>query len=53
MKNNQKRSDVDKVAPHMIIEKYKHTEMRYKYENSLLQKNFSNTNNPYFISQEV
>ncbi len=46
METNQKRSDVEKVAPHMIIEKYQHTDMRNKYEyneNSLLQrKNKSN-----------
>jgi hypothetical protein len=32
MKTNQKRSDVEKVAPHMIIEKCQHTGMRKKKE---------------------
>ncbi len=41
MKINRKHEDVEKVAPHTIIEKYKHTEMRSKYqyqESSLLQR---------------
>ncbi len=28
METDQKRSDVEKVAPHMIIGKYQHTDMR-------------------------